>query len=790
MRSAVLAALLLAGGCGSENEANPTAPPSSSPGDEPTAPSDLGAAEGTDPEPGAPDEGSRAHAEEVGRSIQHLDLLALVHLAEIDHHGLYVDFGSPARMKYTNGQWRNGWGADVERDGATYTRMGDAGRIHFDLGSAAAHTLRLRIRKVASPNVVAYLNGETLRTIDLSDGVQEYDVELPAEHLVVGENQVRLRATETRAIDGVDTSIEIDSMRVIPGTPGEAPFEAPTHATLVRDISAGGEGRRALALRAPTTVSYHLRVPVGGRLALGIGGEAGTTARVRVTPDVGQAIDALDVPVTDAWRDRVVDLASVAGKVVRLDISVTGGPGVVGVSAPAILVPMPERRPPAAPARNVVVLTIDTLRASKLRAYDPRSRVQTPVLDQFAREGTLFEAAQAPENWTKPSVASILTSLTPTTHQTKNDAARLSESALMLSEVFHEQGFATAMFSANGYVSDRFGFDQDWDHYTNYIRENRTSAARNVFDEAMGWVEENRERRFFLYIQTIDPHVAYDPPERFLRMYDPSEYHGQVEPRRTAQLLADAKRRPPRVTFDAADRRRLEALHDGEISYHDVHFGRFLDKLRELGLYDDMIFVVTSDHGEEFDDHGSWGHGHSVFQELLGVPLIVRWPAVGTEAARVSDTVSTMDIAPTVLEAAGLQPPDVFEGRSLRPYLLGHARTGPAVAFSEFLEDRRVIREGNYKLILRGNQTSTMFDLAADPGEQRQLEGEAANRIGLRYVRILLGQYLGATDRRSWLHGSDGGPNVLPAEDASIDAELCEQLRALGYHDARCEGVN
>ena len=109
-------------------------------------------------------------------------------------------------------------------------------------------------------------------------------------------------------------------------------------------------------------------------------------------------------------------------------------------------------------------------------------------------------------------------------------------------------------------------------------------------------------------------------------MYDPSEYSGQVKPRMTGELLERAKRRPPDVVFDARDKRRIEALHDGEITQHDHQLGLFIKRLIDLGLWENTLLVVTSDHGEEFDDHGSWGHGHSVYQELLHVPLMFRLP--------------------------------------------------------------------------------------------------------------------------------------------------------------------
>ncbi|MDH3728692.1 MAG: sulfatase-like hydrolase/transferase, partial [Myxococcales bacterium] len=302
------------------------------------------------------------------------------------------------------------------------------------------------------------------------------------------------------------------------------------------------------------------------------------------------------------------------------------------------------------------------------------------------------------------------------------------------------------------------------------------------------WIEKNKGKRFFAYIQTIDPHVPYDPPDKFLKMYDPEPYKGQVQNRRTHLMLDEAKKNPKKYSFTKRDKERIEALHDGEISYHDEHFGKFLVKLRELGIDDDTLIVITSDHGEEFQEHGSWGHGHSVYQELLGVPLLFRWPGVIPAGARVGPVVSTTDIGPTVLEATGVPIPKEFEGHSLMGFIRGDWPMGPYVAFSDFLDHRRVIRGGDWKLIIRGNLSQVIFDLQSDPWELKELDGRA-NPIAQRYLRTLHGQFLGAQDRGKWLTAATGASaeKRLSQEKQDMTPELCRQLVALGYISAECD---
>jgi arylsulfatase A-like enzyme len=715
----------------------------------------------------------------------HMNLQSLAHLADVEQGGLFLDFGSPARLKYTSGQFKTGWLKDGKEGDTAFTYVGASGRVYLplELQGQGPLALRIRLKSLGTKNLQLFVNNEMLPAVrlDAQPGFAEHEIALPDNVVHAGENQVLLRFGGTTKLEGEEVAAAVDYIRVVRA--GAAPSivaALPTHASLVRDVAIGDEKRKALALAAPGTLSFYVDVPAKASLSLRVGQASGSgaTAKVRVTPEGEAAKEIFSQALTAKWQDKVVSLDAFAGKVVRLELSGEGA-GEVAWSSPSIVVPKVELAE-VAPAKNVIVLLIDTLPAKKLRAYDGKSRVETPVLDNFAREGTVFERAQSPENWTKPSVASVLTGLYPMTHRTKESESKLSANALMVSEVFKEAGLATATFLANGYVSDKFGFAQGWDHYTNYIRENKSSAAENVFKEAGNWIEANKDKRFFVYIQTIDPHVPYDPPEDLLKKYDSQPYNGVVSPRKTPDQLEQAKRNPPALKFNERDIERLHALYDGEVSYHDVHFGRFLDKLRALGIYDQTAFVITSDHGEEFNEHGSYGHGHSMYQELLHVPLIARQPGVVPAGKRVPETVGTLDISPTVLAMAGVKIPEVMEGNNRLPHARGDVPALPAVGFSDFLDDRRAIRAGRYKLILRG-VNATLFDLVNDPNEKTELPIDK-HPIAMRYCRVMLGQFLGARDRRNWLSAEQKEPAIeLKQEATEMDEKTRGELKALGY---------
>ena len=715
----------------------------------------------------------------------HVDLTEIRHLAEVDDGGWYIDFGTAAQSKFTVGDWRSGWvGRGVDGD-TTYAQAGMRGRVYFSADVQEALVARIRLRPLGTQALTPYLNNKQLTSVHLGQGhgFAEYDIPLPREHVQVGENYLLLTFGGTVPVDGEEVSVAVDSIWIrSEDTQPKSAQAAPGYESLLANVRLGEEERRALALSRRSTLRYHVQIPAGASLGVGVGseGEGTTPLVVEVAMEGKPATQVLAAEAGSSWTDHKVDLSGFAGQVVRIDLRAKGqGAGRVAWHAPRILLPAKAEQP-IEPAKNVIVLVIDTLRADKLRPFNPKTRVKTPTIDRLATEGVVFQLAQAPENWTKPSVASILTGLHPQTHQQKTGDAALPSSALLLSEHLKGEGFGTGSFIANGYVSDRFGFDQGWDHYTNYIREGRNTEAKNVFEEAGNWIEEHKDERFFAYVQTIDPHVPYDPPGEYLRMYDPSEYSGQIKPRMTGDLLERAKRRPPAVVFDARDKRRLVALHDGEITQHDHFLGLFIDRLVDLGVWEDTLLVVTSDHGEEFDDHGSWGHGHSVYQELLHVPLMFRLPNRLPAGAQIPNAVSTLDVAATVTELVGVSPMPKNEGQTLVGLMRGAPPEKPTVAFSDFQDDRRVITTGRYKLILRGNLTSTMFDLIADPHEKNELDA-SASPIGRRYSRMLLGQFLGATDRGDWLSAEQKSGTQLERENAEMDDTIRDQLRALGY---------
>jgi arylsulfatase A-like enzyme len=390
----------------------------------------------------------------------------------------------------------------------------------------------------------------------------------------------------------------------------------------------------------------------------------------------------------------------------------------------------------------------------------------------------VFDRALAPENWTKPSVASILSGVYPTTHKTQDDRSKLPSSVVIAPEHFQKLGFETAGFVANGYVSRKFGFKRGWDTWTNYVRESKRNRAEYVVDDAIAWLESRpKEKPFFLYVHTIDPHVPYIPPRKYWTLYDNGPYNGPVQPVQTAKLLEKVK--SGKLTLSDRDTSRLEALYDGEITYHDDQIVRLHDALKRMGLLDDTLIIVTSDHGEEFFEHGKVGHGHSLYEELLHVPLLVRLPeAQEGKGVHSNAEVSLVDILPTACEILGVECPEGIEGNTLVPLLKGKELDRfPSVSFSNFLGVQRAVRMGPFKAIYKAHMPS-VYNLATDPKETQNIS--RAQAVVLSGLRDALGKQMGRfinsevnTEKKRTVRHKK--------EEANIDPEARRQLRALGY---------
>jgi arylsulfatase A-like enzyme len=416
------------------------------------------------------------------------------------------------------------------------------------------------------------------------------------------------------------------------------------------------------------------------------------------------------------------------------------------------------------------LISIDTLRADHLGCYG-YSRITSPRIDAFRKDAVLFENAVAQAPSTLPAHASMFTSLLPSHHGgSVANSTGVDPAAPTLTEILKRNGFDTASFNGGIQLDPLYGLDRGFDVYVS-SRPSVASAevlvdAVDRFDhqvsEAIRWIEQRKGRSFFLFLHTYEVHHPYSPDPALLEELEPS-YQGPLPNEVSVELLKRINEGT--LTIADADLEHVVAAYDAEIRSADRAFGKLVGFLRDRRLYEDSLIVVTSDHGEEFGERGRVGwHGHSLHDELLRVPLLVKLPG-GREGGRsVSAQARGIDLAPTILQELSIPIPESFEGASLLPAIGGGAPL-PEHAVSEkdvVLPDREAsIRTLDWKWT-RGR----LYHLPSDPLESNDVAPANASE-GVTLSRKLQ-DLLGAR------------PRPAPHRVAP-DEELLKKLRSLGY---------
>ena len=426
---------------------------------------------------------------------------------------------------------------------------------------------------------------------------------------------------------------------------------------------------------------------------------------------------------------------------------------------------------------NVVLISLDTLRADHLSAYGYH-RETSPHLDALAADSVLFEDFVVTGGGTLPSHLSMLTSLFPATHGvTPRNGRSLNPGRTTLAERLRAAGFATAAFTDAGWVKGKFGFLQGFEVFDE--AGGRLAAIR---PKAEAWLERNADRQFFLFLHAYDIHsewqrLPYDCPapyrDRFAGPFETEvAFDGCREGRCASILLSWANSRiaggevEAEEMFSGEEIDYMEALYDGCIGYADAQVGRLIDKLRRLDLYDRSLIVVTSDHGEEFAEHGRFLHDQTSFEETVHIPLIIKLPGSAFRGRRVPHLAAMVDLMPTVLEVVGVDAGVEAQGRSLMPAVVEDVPVRRAVHI------RANLRTERWKYLLPGNR---LYDLNADPGERHNVirESEEFDPRWKRYLRRANDR-----DRRLFEELESGGPE---RGRIALTEEETAELKALGY---------
>jgi arylsulfatase A-like enzyme len=327
---------------------------------------------------------------------------------------------------------------------------------------------------------------------------------------------------------------------------------------------------------------------------------------------------------------------------------------------------------PQATAPNIVLVTVDALRSDHVSSYG-YARNTTPNLDGLAAQGARFLQASTTSPWTYAANAAMVTGQSPTRLGASWNVAGLPGAMPTLAGLLQGAGYQTAGFASAVLIRKTYGFDRGYDHYDDSATYGYPNSAQNMAQEVnqrtLAWLDANRDpnKPLFLYIYYFDPHSWYNPPAPYDTLYD-NTYTGAVTP----EVIEDGQSIVGgTVTPTARDMEHILALYDGEIAYWDAKFGEMLTALQSRGLLDNTLLTVTADHGESFGEHEKWAHAGSLYEEAMRVPLLMRYTGViGADTSR-SVPVSNMDLMPTLLDYAGVTPPEGLSAVSLRPLIEG-----------------------------------------------------------------------------------------------------------------------
>ncbi|HEV8578186.1 MAG TPA: sulfatase [Thermoanaerobaculia bacterium] len=441
------------------------------------------------------------------------------------------------------------------------------------------------------------------------------------------------------------------------------------------------------------------------------------------------------------------------------------------------------------PRLNVLLITVDALRADHLGAYG-YPRPTSPHIDRLGREGVVFWRAVSQWPKTSPSFASMLSSTYGHTNGlVRTTGQRLPDRLFTVAELLKAARFDTSAAVANVNLGKVFNFHQGFDIYREIWEEGEDdgSGTELVTRRGLELLERGFHRRpFFLWLHYFDPHAPYEPPGALDEMFVGDRY---FDPARRAPLHTRKRRDlggiPVQSRLGREDRiDYYVAQYDAEIRYVDEQIGILLRALEGLGLASNTLVILTADHGESLGEHNYFfEHGRFPYDDCVRVPLILRGPGTGTPGRLVRSPVELIDVLPTVLELAALPPSPDAEGKSLRPLLVGDRETGRRwTAFSEsgYAENyQRSITSERYKLIsvpdsedrrvMQGRELE-LYDLQEDPGEKRNLIDERPDVARPLEKRL-----------RRWMAGSRAGARA--PEAVRIDPGTEERLRSLGYLD-------
>lgn len=421
-----------------------------------------------------------------------------------------------------------------------------------------------------------------------------------------------------------------------------------------------------------------------------------------------------------------------------------------------LIIKNPSKQTISCPDCNVVFVSFDTLRADHLH-FMGYSKNTSPTLDKLARDGFVFTNTVSASSWTLPATMSWFTGVYPSVHQILNkytlkgpteqeisNLKKLSPGLLTMAEILQKDGYKTGGFTGGAGVSHEFGFAAGFDEY---IDNQDFAGFEYSYPKAIDWINKNRNKKLFVFLHGYNIHGQYVPPGGYDFRFLDLTYKGKLTGSKEEQLnLREEGLAQGKLFLTQDDVRFLTALYDEKIARADEEFSKFYQKYKKLGLLEKTIFVITSDHGEELYDHGQIDHGHSLYQEVIHVPLLIIIP--GIKGALISQQVRSIDLLPTILTIIGAGTDkkifSQFQGKNLTDTMKGDNLNLQAFSETDYryaVFKRAIISADSWKYITDlETKENILYNLKKDQNERNNLIGSnllKENELNKRLKEIM-----------------------------------------------------
>ena len=621
--------------------------------------------------------------------------------------GLLVAAGSAGFAKYVRfGNVMHGgkraWELRQQEDDIKVARIvGKSGTVFVPLSAAEAGKSTIRVRAFTrSPGAVSVkVNDNKDVNGKLEKGWSTLELKIPQGQLKEGENSI--------AFFNHASGVEVAWIQIGATTP-----VGDDGATKFYDA-----GAKALVLPKDGAMSWYVMVPDKAKLAA----DVTCPVTVRATAEDGQTAEGkLD------GQGGAVDLAAVAGKAVRLDLATTCDSGQVANAALSVPGDAPAVKH-GEPPKHVVFIVMDSLRADRIRAFNPKARPETPNWDKLAESSAMFQNNYVQGNESQVSHASMWSSTYLAKHKAIDMKDHLPEKYVTIDEVAKAAKMSAFGASGNGYIRPSRGFGDHWDKFVNHIEKDLGLKGADIMEKGLSFVQPVKDKPWFLYLGFIDTHVTWRAKQPWLDKYD-----GGYKGRFASEYGDDGPNGSDGKGLSEKEHDHVRALYDSNVSYQDDLLGQLVEKLKGWGIWDQTMLIVTADHGDEQWEDGRVGHGGSERETLLHVPLMIHYPAM-FPAGKVLEGTEGIDIVPTLADALGVPTDADWQGMSLLGLANG-AGGYPLLSFSSQYENGHGGRIGHWKIKLMGGASPKLYDLAKDPGEKEDAYGSPATEIGARLL--------------------------------------------------------